>query len=145
ELLLVHDDQAAEDYQRQLNRALEFGWDHEWDGDGRLEEVRRLCLDLGTAAIRCRFDPTVGPVMASDVPHSQGKPVLDTGRAAELLGNGPNPEVQMRSIQRGRIRWEVCSAFNLVVPPGIADADDFPWECVARPVPLDTVKKQYGS
>ena len=77
ELLLRRDDQPSEDFQKQLNRAIGWGWDYEWRGDEVLNEVRRLCIDLGTAAVRCRFDPTVGPLLAEQVPHLNGEPVLD--------------------------------------------------------------------
>src|SRR6266498_1176159 len=61
ELLLQHDDTAAEDFQAQINRALGFGWDNEIHADEVLAEVDRLCLDLGTAAIQCRYDVDAGP------------------------------------------------------------------------------------
>lgn len=144
QLLLRHDDQPSEDYQEQLNKAMAYGWEHEWRADEALEEVRRLALDLGTAAMRCRFDPTVGPVKAENIPHVDGKPVLDPEQARELLANGPNPDVEMKSIREGRIRWEPLSPFNLLVPPGVPNERDFPWECVVRPALLSSVKAEYG-
>src|SRR5205814_1615871 len=50
QLLLRQDDQADEQIQAQLNRAIGFGWDQEWDGDEALEQVRRMAVDMGTAA-----------------------------------------------------------------------------------------------
>lgn len=144
QLLLRRDDQPSEDYQKILNMALEWGWDYEWNGDAVLSELRRMCLDYGTAAIRCRFDPTVGPVIG-EIPHVGGLPVLDPEQARELLGAGPREDVEMRPIRQGRIVWETLSAFNLIVPPGIPNEADFPWECVVRPALLENVKAEYGA
>src|SRR5215471_5832193 len=38
QLLLRKDDQASEDFQEQLNRAVSYGWDHEWRGDDILAQ-----------------------------------------------------------------------------------------------------------
>lgn len=146
ELLLIRDDQPSEDFQEQLNKALGWGWDHEWKGDAALAEVRRLCIDLGTSAIRCRFDPTVGPVIAEDIPHQDGLPVLDPAQAmaAVVQAAATGRTLDFRAIQQGRITWEPLSPFNLIVPPGIPYEHDFPWECVVRPVLLSHVKAEYG-
>src|ERR1051325_9408633 len=77
ELLLQRDDQASEDFQMQVNRALGYGWDYEWDGDGALCETDRLTIDLGTSAIQCYFDNTQGGVMQENVPHLNGEPIFD--------------------------------------------------------------------
>jgi len=143
ELLLRRDDKPSEDFQEQLNRAVAWGWDYEWRGDDALEEVRRLCLDLGTAAIRCRFDPSVGPIVADNVPHMDGMPVRDSEKAMELMASGPREDVEMRAIQQGRICWDPLSPFNLLVPPGVPHERDFPWECVVRPAPLAKVQTEY--
>jgi hypothetical protein len=143
ELLLAKQDVPSEDYTKQINRALRFGWDHEWDGDQALEEADRLCIDLGTSAIRCRFDPDTGPSMG-EYPHVNGQPVLDPEQQTKLLGNGPNPDVQMKQIQQGKICWEPGSAFNFLVPPGVPHERYFPWECWVRPVLLSDVKAEYG-
>src|SRR5574337_693162 len=143
QLLIRREDGIAEDYQQALNEAVGWGWDNEWQGDDILRDVDRLVVDLGTAAVRCRWDGSVGPVM-QDVPFYQGQPVLDPARQSELFANGPNADVQMNSVREGRIVWEALSAFNLIVPPGIPNERDFPWECVVRPTPLADVKALYG-
>jgi hypothetical protein len=149
ELLLRREDEASEDFQRQLNKAVAFGWDHEWKADEVLEIARRMCIDLGTSAIQCHFDPTVGNVVG-EVPHYGGKPVYDTNEQAKLAdqfgqnGEGPIPGVKMKAVREGRIRWRPLSPFSLLTPPGIQDEDSFPWECVVRPAPLAGVKAQYG-
>lgn len=143
ELLLAQQGDTAEQLQKEINAAVAYGWDHEWRADEALEQVRSLCLDLGTNAIRCRFDPTLGPVVG-DVPIYQGQPVLDPDQAHELLSNGPREDVQMRTLHEGRTVWEPLSAFNLLTPPGVNHEDHFPWEIVVRPVLLDKVKEEYG-
>jgi hypothetical protein len=145
ELLLRRDDQVSEDFQEQLNRAMSYGWDHEWDGDDALAQVDRYVVDLGTAAIRCRFDPTVGPVLDENIPHLEGKPVYDLGQATQLMGSGPNPDVTMQAVRTGRICWEPLSAFNIIVPPGAVHEKSFAWEAVVRPTLLVDVKELYGA
>ncbi|MBA3381739.1 MAG: hypothetical protein H0T97_07735, partial [Actinobacteria bacterium] len=146
ELLLRRDDQPSEDFQAQLNRAVGWGWDYEWRGDEALSEMRRLCIDLGTAAIRVRFDPTVGPVVG-ELPHVNGAPVYDREeqtKLADQFAGGVMPGVEMKPVQQGSIRWEALSPFNLLVPPGVPNERDFPWECVVRPALLSSVKREYG-
>lgn len=144
ELLLVDDGDWEEDYQKQVNRAVGHGWDQEWLGDSALLDLRQKVVDLGTAAIHCRFDPTAGPEKQDQVPFHQGKPVLDTAKARDLMGGGPRPDVEMRTIHEGRIRWEVLSPFNLLIPAGIEREEDFPWEIVVRPMPIAKLVEQYG-
>jgi hypothetical protein len=147
ELLLRRDDKASEDFQAQLNRAVGWGWDYEWMGDDVLEEVRRLCVDMGTAAVRCRWNPDVGPVVG-ELPHVNGLPVHgleEQTKLADQFGDGPIPGVQMKSVQRGAVHWDVLSAFNLLVPSGIPHERDFPWEGVIRPVLLSSAQGEFGA
>ena len=145
ELLLRRDDVVSEAYQEQLNRAVAYGWDQEWDGDDVTAQVDRYVVDLGTAAIRCHFDATVGQVMADNVPYLNGKPVLDMDQATQLLGQGPNPDVTMGAIRQGKICWTPLSAFNILVPPGVVHEKLFPWECTVVPTLLSDVKDTYGA
>ena len=146
ELLLQRDDQSSEDYQAQLNRALGFGWDFEFDGDGALDETDRNTVDLGTAGIQCYFDPTQGGAMQQGVPHLNGQPIFDQQEAynavaASMLGG---PRVEHRDIPSGRICWRPLSAFNILPPPGVTHERYFPWECIVFPAPIQTVQAQYG-
>ena len=145
ELLLRRDDAPSEDYQGQVNRAVAYGWDQEWDGDEALSEARRLCIDLGTSAVRCRWDPATGPMLPGDVPHLDGQPVLDPQKQYDLFQGGPNPQVAMQQMRQGKICWEPLSAFNLLVPPGVPHERYFPWECIVRPVLLSKVQEEYGA
>lgn len=139
-LLVAQNGDTAEEQAKQLNQAVEYGWEHEWRSMQALEQADSLCMDMGTAAIRCRWDPTLGPVIAN-VPHHQGKPVLDTKQAYALLDEGAN--LTVKDIHEGRTVWEPLSAFNLLTPPGVNHEDAFPWEIVIRPVLLEKVLEEY--
>src|SRR6266542_3263681 len=147
ELLLRRNDISAEDFQAQVNRAVGYGWDHEWHGDEVLAEVDRLTIDLGTAAVRCRFDPTVGKVAYKDVPHANGQPMPreEAIKAAEaaVLGVGERPEY--RDVPEGRICWEPIPAFGLLPPVGVAHERYFPFDCIVRPTLLSDVKAIFGA
>jgi hypothetical protein len=144
ELLLVDDGSWEEDFQAQCNRAVGYGWDSEWDGDATLLELRQTVIDLGTAAVQVLFDPTAGPVKQGDVPFHQGKPVHDAAQARQLLADGPNPAVSMRTIHEGAIRWKVHSPFGFLVPAGVAREKNFPWEILCAPEPISGLQEQYG-
>ncbi len=146
ELLLRRDDQASEDYQAQLNRAVSWGWDYEWKGDQALEEARRICVDTGTAAIRVRWDGTVGPVKYENVPHLNGQPILDLEQATQQVAAAAErgETLEFKDVRRGAIRWDVLSPFNLIVPPGVPNEQEFPWECVVRPALLSRVRAEFG-
>jgi hypothetical protein len=144
-LLLVHDDQSAEDFQTAVNRAIGFGWDHQWDGDGVLAETDRLTMDLGTSAVRCRFDPSQGKVAYKDVPHLNGQPVpreqAYEAASAAMLGSGPRPEY--KDVPEGRICWQPYSAFGLLPPTGVAHERYFPFDCLVEPMQLAQIKARY--
>lgn len=144
QVLLRREDEPSEGYEEILNLALGFGWDTEWRGDEVLSELRRMVIDLGTGAIRCRWDPAYGPMLHDNVPYLDNRPLLDLEEATSAMGNGPNPNVQMRSMQRGRVCWDVLSPFNILVPPGVPHERYFPWECVVRPMRLADAKALWG-
>jgi hypothetical protein len=144
ELLLAQDGEWQEDFQKAINDAVAHGWDNEFAADDILLSARRMVIDFGVSAIRCRFDPTKGAVKQEAVPHYQGKPVLDIAKANELLQNGPRGDVQMKTIREGKIVWEPLTPFNLLVPPGIVHERDMPWIVVVRPQPLDQVQDEFG-
>lgn len=141
ELLLVRDDEWSEELQDALNRAVQFGWDHDWHGDDSLMDARRLVIDLGTAGVRCRFDPTKGPVQDDNVPHLNGKPILDVNQAMQLMEQGA--PLEFKPMREGRIVWEPLSPLNMLVPPGVPHERDFPWEVIVRPVLLEDVQAQF--
>lgn len=139
------EDVQDEDVAKQANRAIEYGWNHEWDGDGILLDVRRKTVDLGVAAIRCHYDPNVGKTLAPAPLDEEGNAITDGEKArAHVAGLAEQGQTaKFKQIQEGRICWETGSAFNLIVPPGVPHERDFPWECWVRPVLLDDVKAEY--
>ena len=144
QLLLQQDSPAAEQIQEQLNKAVGYAWDFEIEADEVLAEVDRLTLDLGTSAVRCRFDPLLGPP-AGEMPYMNGMPVMGD-QATELMSQyqgGPIPGVEMREIPQGKIVLEPLSAFNLITPPGVTHERYFPWECVVRPAYLPDVEAEF--
>jgi len=144
ELGMINQDITSEEYQRQVNRAVGFGWDNEWMGDDVLAETDRICVDLGTAAIRCRFDPTQGP-SRGNYPHVNGQPVPSNQLGDLMSGyqNGMIENVQMRPIPTGKICWEPLSPFQLLPPPGIVHERNFPFDCTVTAVPLNKVRAMY--
>src|SRR5207244_2924768 len=79
-LLPAQHGESDEDYAKTLDDLLAYGWDREWSGDDRALKLCRTIAWLSTAAIRVRFDRTQGNRML-DVPHKDGKPILDPEQA----------------------------------------------------------------
>lgn len=146
QLLLARDDQSSEEFQAQLNRGVGYGWNYEWKGDEILSEMDGYVVDLGTAAIQCYYDPTVGKPKAENVPHLNGKPLLDmeqaTAAVAQAAENGQT--LEFKPIKEGRVTWRAISVLGLITPPGITHEDKFPWECIVRPAYLPDVQELYG-
>ena len=146
ELLFRRDDIESEEFAKQANQALSYGWEHEWDGDKILTQLLIKILTYGTCAVRCRFDPTIGPIVAENVPFENGQPILDPQAAiaavSEAAINGST--LQFKDI-RGRVVWEPLTPFNLIVPPGLDHEDDFPWEIVERPRTVDSLRREFGA
>lgn len=141
ELLVAQNGDTAEEQAKALNSAVAYGWEHEWQADEALEQARSFCLDMGTAAIRCRWDKTLGPPLLN-VPHYNGKPVLDPEKARAMIAEeGLN--LTFRDIHEGRTVWEPLSAFNILSPPGVNHEQAFPWEIIVRPALLAKVQEQY--
>src|SRR6266487_6605546 len=149
ELLTLGEDITSEEFQRQANKAVGFGWDNEWDGDSTLQEVDRMIVDLGTAAMRCRFDPTMGPTRSDNVPYKDGRPLTSDAydQVSQAVSNGQTAQeagISYSRVPTGRICWEPLSPLNLLPPPAIVHERNFPFDCVVRPVYLPKVKDQYG-
>ena len=154
QLLLIRDgDEWDNSFQRQINNALAHAWDHETRAEEVLTDIDRLTLDLGTAAVRCRFDPSAGSLVTDEhgqavqFPVKNGRPVTDLAAAhqhvAAMAAQGG--QAQFQEMNSGCIRLEPLSAFNLLVPPGIPHERDFPWEIVVLPTSLEAVKDTYGA
>jgi hypothetical protein len=113
----------VEDYAAQANLALAYGWDEEWLGNRTLQEAKRTMIDLGTAPVRCRFDPGQGPP-TGEKPFL-GTEMLTREQAFQAIDQGQ--PVRLRNIPEGRIVWDAGLPFNALVPPGIPREWDFPW------------------
>lgn len=145
QILFRRDDIDSQEFADQANKALGYGWDYEWDGDKVLRQLIVKVLTFGTCAIRVRFDPSIGPVVAQNVPHQNGQPILDPGEALAAVANAAatGQTLTFKDI-KGRIVWEPLSAFNLIVPPGLEHDDAFPYEIVAFPRTIDSLTREYG-
>lgn len=148
DLQAVQEGSQAEQIVKELNSAVGYAWDHEWNAQKALRRARGYALTMGVSAIRCRYDTSKGPV-AGHLPVGQdGQPVTDPNELAALeqhgtLSDGSLPAFQQ--INEGRTCWEPLTAFQLFTPPGIPHEDDFPWEAIGRPVPLDVVQDEFGA
>lgn len=144
QVLFRQDDAPSEDYAEQANDVLEYGWQEEWDGDQVLLEAKLTAIDLGTAPVRCRYDNTVGPVVAQ-APYLNGQPVLDKQAQAQLVDQAVQggQRLDVRDVKQGRICWEAGTPFNVLVPPGFPREDRFPWECWVSVEPLAELKERY--
>lgn len=145
EIQFAKDDLPSQEFAKDANFAVEYAWETEWGADDRLLDLKRTLIDLGTAGISCRFDPTVGKVRLR-VPHKDGKPLLDPEQArahvAEMAEQGKMAD--FRDIHEGRTTWEVLTPLHMLVPPGIPDPDKFPWEIVVWPELIAKLEEQYG-
>lgn len=139
------ENQEQEDIARFINMAFSWGWDNEWDGDRKVMALLRyLCID-GTVAVRVRYDRRYGEIVG-DVPYKDGTPILDKDEAAKYVAErAEKGEVaQIGTLREGKVCWEIVTAENMLVPPGIEDPADFGWEIVRRPVSVTEIKNRYG-
>jgi hypothetical protein len=147
ELQFRQDDVESQQVAKQINEAVAYCLDEEVHANEILRDLKFKIVDLGTAAIRCRWDPTAGPVRTRVPLGPEGKPVLDEETLAALKANGQMPDGSLpkyRAMHEGRTVWELGTPFNLLVPPGIEFARDFPWEVWVRPVLIEKLIEEYG-
>lgn len=140
------DDNAAhEEIAQLINMAFSWGWDNEWQGDRKTQEILRYLAIDGTVAVRTRYDRRYGEIIG-DVPYKDGTPILDKEEAARYVASkaesGEYAEYQ--TLREGKICWELIDATNMLPPPGVTDPYDFPWEIIRRPVSVAEVKNRYG-
>ena len=147
QLIAVQEGDNAEAATEQLNRAVAYAWDHEWGAQEALAQARRYVVDLGTAAIRCRWEPNKGPQTGYDVRDGYGQPVTHPDVLSHLQVHGALPDgtlPQIRPVKEGRSCWEAYSSFGILAQPGVNHEDQFTWEILVRPVPKEEVEEQYG-
>lgn len=165
--------ELAERYAEAANKSFGWGWDEEWKGDEVLLDLLLTVATFGTAAIRARYDRTKGQLVG-DVPHAptggythsypqspedvqagmpprtetfeEGKPILDPEAARAFVADRKTygEPIDLRQLREGEVVWEVLSPWNLLVPPAVEHAKDFPWEIVVRPVAIEDLQEMYG-
>lgn len=147
ELLSLYDNDAQADlYTEQLNAAVGFAWDEETKADRRFLAILRTLVELGTAGVRCRVDRVSGKLLAPEWPHANGQPLLGDGEAQQHMEQmyTAGLPVDLRPLREAKIALEKLSPWNILPPPGIEDADEFPWELIVRPVHIPELKMIYG-
>jgi hypothetical protein len=147
ELLTAQEGDEAEQITKMLNRLAGYAWEHEWDADTALLEMRRLVLDLGVAAIRCRWNPDEGTTAGHALLGPDGEPVQDHETLAMLAQGGTLPDgslPKVKTVKHGRTNWDTYSAFQILNPPGVIHESKFPWECLMEPVLVDDIEDIYG-
>lgn len=133
------DQKPVEDYANQANQALAYGWAEEWHGNAVLQDAKRTMIDLGSAPMRCYFDPNKGEY-TGEKPFLGGQ-MLQTGQAMQLIEQGES--VQIKNMREGRICWEAGLPFNALVPPGVPREKDFHWLTWKSVAYLPDLKEQY--
>lgn len=149
QLLAAQQSDTAEESAKELNQAVAYGWEHEWDAESALSQMRQYVLDLGTAAIRCRRDPDHGKTVDHQPYDQQGKPVTPDTHPEDWqalttqgsMADGSLPD--MRPIKEGRTVWTPHTCFQILTPPGINHEARFPWEILVDTVPLDSLQAEY--
>ena len=147
QLIAVQEGDNAEAATEQLNRAVAYAWDHEWGAQDALAQARRFVVDLGTSAIRCRWEPNKGKDVGYATYDGQGRPVTHPDVLSHLAVHGALPDgslPQIKPVKEGRSCWEAYSSFGILAQPGVNHEDQFTWEILVRPVPLDEIEAQYG-
>jgi len=167
DLVFRREDIPSEDFTKAANDAMAFGWEVDFGAPAALARTKRRILVDGTAAIRVRFDPTVGRELG-EVPIGDGRTVLVMGEEegmpprpvkvprgevildkavahafqAALLQTGEQPKTKY--LREGRVILEPGSFFNILTPPAIEDEELFPWEAWIDAVAIDRLLAEYG-
>jgi len=144
--LAFREDEIAEMISAHMNDTFGWGWDNEWMAERKVLQLFRLLTTDGTAAVRCRYDRTVGAYLG-EVPYMDGAPILDPEKARKYMAENYKPDgppVKIAPLREGRVIWEILSFENLLTPPGIEDDADFPWDLIQRPIPREEVRARYG-
>ncbi|HXJ64922.1 MAG TPA: hypothetical protein VNN79_14295, partial [Actinomycetota bacterium] len=150
EMLAAQQGDSAETAAEALNQLAAYAWDHEWAGDSVMLRLRRIVLDLGYAAVRCRWDQEAGPEKQQPqyAPLSPEGSPLPPDQTMMLAQNGAMPDGSLPKFKKigreGRTVWEVYSPFQILTPPGVVHEDEFAWEILRRPVPIEEIQAVYG-
>lgn len=147
ELITAQEGDTAEEVAKELNQAVQHGWEHEWNAANALARARKYTLTMGVSALRMRFDPTRGKIVDHQPVGSDGQPIQDPFALATLHEHGTLPDgtlPRFHPVHEGQSIIEPFSAFQTLTPPGVVHEDDFPWEVLVRPVHVDAILEEYG-
>jgi hypothetical protein len=143
--LALQGNEMAEQITQHMNDTFGWGWDNEWLAERVMLGVFRLLVTDGTCAVRCRYDRTIGTLLADEVPYKDGVPLVDeqerNAYMDEMVSKGEQAE--FGPLREGKVKWELFSFENLLTPPGVEDDANFPWDLIQRPVPVKEVKDRY--
>lgn len=145
ELLVTQEGESAEEIIEQLNSAVAYAWEHEWRAEQALNKGRRYCVDMGVSAVRCRWDTERGATIGHAPIDQYGNPHGEQA-IAHIVEHGVAPDGSLpryKPVREGATCWEAYSALHLLPPPGCTHEDEFPWEVLARPVPVARIKELY--
>jgi hypothetical protein len=146
QMLFRQEDQPDEDYAEQANDLVQFGWETEWHADEAVEDFKITLVDLGTSAVRVRWDKTAGDVRMRVPQDENGKAALDPETLDSLKSSGQMPDGSLpkfKALNNGATDWEAGTPFNLIVPPGVKRERRFGWEGWTAAVPLDKARALY--
>jgi hypothetical protein len=144
-VLVVQDGTTAEEIAEHINNAVDYAWNHEWGAEEILSIARPWCLDMGVAAIRCKWDPDQGEIEGHAPIDAKGNP-LQPDEIAHLAANGTRYDGTLpnfKPVRKGSTCWEAYSALHILPPPGVTHERYFPWEILARPVPISELEELY--
>jgi hypothetical protein len=144
-VLVVQDGTTAEEIAEHLNNAVDYAWNHEWSAEEILSIARPWCVDMGVAAIRCKWDPEQGGLEGHAPIDQQGNP-LRSDEIMHLAEHGTRYDGTLpnfKSVRQGATCWEAYSALHILAPPGVTHERYFPWEVLARPVPIGELEDLY--
>lgn len=144
DLLFTREDNEAQGVTEHAQLVAKYLWESELRADRALFQVLHKMLTYGTAAKRCFFDPTMGPVLG-EVPLVDGQPIYDPEMARQMVAQAQMQGVQLEieSVKEGRIVWEPLSPYQILPPPGVEYEDHFPWLIIERAMNVEYVKNRY--
>lgn len=126
-LIFRNTDVTTEEFTKQANDALTYALQEEAKAEEIALDLKFVIVDVGTAAIRCRYDHDFGGVF---------------GYTERDRGPGRLPGYD--TVRDGRVRLEIGAPENLLVPPGVEYQRDFPWEIWVRPCLIKDLRDEYG-
>lgn len=146
ELAFTRSDSGTESVAEHTGKVANFIWESEVNGLRRAYLLIHKELTYGTSALRCYYDRSTGDKVGDLPKGPDGQMITDLPKARAYVAQAQQQgiQVEFESIFAGRTRWEVLSPFNILPPPGVEDAEYFPWLIIERPTPIETAKLRYS-